>query len=320
MTPKFGYLGPEATFTEAALIKLLDRRGLADVVRVPMPNAASAFSELAAGRLDGAVVPIENSLEGGVPASLDALNRHGGLQIVAETLVQVEFVIAAAPGTPLSGITAFGTHPHAEAQTRGWIAENLPEAVYVPASSTAAAARDLAAGTADFQAAICPALAADKYGLTTLAVGIGDSNAAVTRFVLVRRPGALPEPTGADTTTLVITLSSNRSGALLEVLEQLSTHGVNMSRIESRPTGDGLGLYEFSIDVQGHVREPRVARALEGVHRVSRHMRFLGSYPSADAERVVVDPFNTNEAFTRAESWLGDILAVDDRARRQAGA
>jgi prephenate dehydratase len=255
-----------------------------------------------------------------VPATLDALTSHGHLQIIAETLVHVKFVLCARPGTQLSDITTFSTHPHAEAQTRGWTARNLPGAQYLPASSTAAAARDLAppppgpdeqpAGDARYQAAICPALAAERYGLEVLAEDIGDITGAVTRFVLVKLPGTLPEPTGADKTTLVAQLASDRAGALLELLEQFSTRGVNLSRIESRPTGDGLGLYQFSIDAQGHLAEARVAEALTGVHRVARRLQFLGSYPEATGSRVFVAPHTTDESFAEAQAWLERIRSV----------
>ncbi|QCP04745.1 prephenate dehydratase [Brevibacterium sp. CS2] len=306
----FGYLGPEATFTEAALIRLLDERGITDAERVPMHNAEAALAGLARGELDGAVVPIENSLEGGVPATLDALTRNGKLQIVAETLVQVTFVLAVRPGTQLSDIRSFATHPHGEAQTRTWISEHLGNAHFLPASSTAAAARDLAAGDVEYQAAICPALAAERYGLEVLAAGIGDRADAITRFVLVRTPADLPAPTGADKTTIVAVLSSDRAGALLELLEQFAARGVNMSRIESRPTGDGLGLYQFSIDLQGHIAEARMAEALMGVHRVARRMQFLGSYPAAAGDTVIVDPRTTDTSFAEARAWLDTVLST----------
>lgn len=307
MTLSFGYLGPEATFTEAALIQLLTARDRMDAARRPMRSANAALAAVAAGELTGAVVPIENSLEGGVPATLDALTQHGQLQIVAETVVRVRFVLAAKPGTELSAVTAFSTHPHAEAQTRAWLSAHLPEAHYIPAASTAAAACDLAESDVDYQAAICPALAAERYGLTVLADDIGDRKDADTRFVLVSTKRELPAPTGADKTTLVAALASDRAGALLELLEQFSTRGVNLSRIESRPTGDGLGLYQFSIDAQGHVAEPRMAEALTGVHRIARRLQFLGSYPSADGEKVIVDPDMTAKAFTAAADWLAEI-------------
>jgi prephenate dehydratase len=304
------------------------------------------FDAVRSGEVDAAVVPIENSVEGGVPATLDALTRSGNLQIVAEAVVPVRFVLAAQPGTvTLETLQTFGTHPHAEAQTRLWMQEHAPQAVYHPTGSTAEAARVLGAaaraggggptssgpavtagggeptssGSAvtagvSYQAAIGPRLAAEAYGLEVLADDIGENSGAQTRFVCVQRPGLLPEPTGWDRTTFVVGLASDRSGALLEMLEQLAARGVNMSRIESRPTGDGLGLYQFSIDALGHVREARVAEALRGIHRVAGRVQFLGSYPMAAAERTelngtkkAVDPRVADEAFDAAQAWLDEV-------------
>lgn len=312
------YLGPAATFTEAALIDLLTEHDLLDTVeRVPMRSQNEMFDAVRSGEVDAAVVPIENSVEGGVPATLDALTRSGNLQIVAEAVVPVRFVLAAPPGTvTLETLQTFGTHPHAEAQTRLWMQEHAPQAVYHPTGSTAEAARVLGAATAgvSYQAAIGPRLAAETYGLEVLADDIGENSGAQTRFVCVQRPGLLPEPTGWDRTTVVVGLASDRSGALLEMLEQLAARGVNMSRIESRPTGDGLGLYQFSIDALGHVREARVAEALRGIHRVAGRVQFLGSYPMAAAERTelngtkkAVDPRVADEAFDAAQAWLDEV-------------
>ena len=312
------YLGPAATFTEAALIDLLTEHDLLDTVeRVPMRSQNEMFDAVRSGEVDAAVVPIENSVEGGVPATLDALTRSGNLQIVAEAVVPVRFVLAAPPGTvTLETLQTFGTHPHAEAQTRLWMQEHVPQAVYHPTGSTAEAARVLGAATAgvSYQAAIGPRLAAETYGLEVLADDIGENSGAQTRFVCVQRPGLLPEATGWDRTTFVVGLASDRSGALLEMLEQLAARGVNMSRIESRPTGDGLGLYQFSIDALGHVREARMAEALRGIHRVAGRVQFLGSYPMAAAERTelngtkkAVDPRVADEAFEAAQTWLNEV-------------
>ena len=312
------YLGPAATFTEAALIDLLTEHDLLDTVeRVPMRSQNEMFDAVRSGEVDAAVVPIENSVEGGVPATLDALTRSGNLQIVAEAVVPVRFVLAAPPGTVTLGtLQSFGTHPHAEAQTRLWMQEHVPQAVYHPTGSTAEAARVLGAATAgvSYQAAIGPRLAAETYGLEVLADDIGENSGAQTRFVCVQRPGLLPEATGWDRTTFVVGLASDRSGALLEMLEQLAARGVNMSRIESRPTGDGLGLYQFSIDALGHVREARMAEALRGIHRVAGRVQFLGSYPMAAAERTelngtkkAVDPRVADEAFDAAQAWLDEV-------------
>lgn len=306
-TLRFGFLGPAATFTEAALLRLIADRGFTDAQRIPAHSVDEALAAVAAGDLSGAVVPMENSVEGGVPATLDALSQHGELQIVAETLIDVRFVLAAHPGTQLSDITAFGTHPHAEAQTRGWVAKNLPGVTYVPASSTAAAAQAASEDGSDYQAAVCPALAAQRYGLEVLADDIGDRHDTVTRFVLVRKPAAMPPATGADKTTIVAALASDRAGSLLELLEQFSTRGVNLARIESRPTGDGLGLYQFSLDLVGHVAEPRISEALAGVHRLARRVQFLGSYPAAESSVEPVDPRMTADCFDAADAWVEGI-------------
>ena len=142
---------------------------------------------------------------------------------------------------------------------------------------------------AHYDAAICaPIVATEQPGLTVLAENIGDNPGAVTRFVLVGRPGELPAPTGADKTTVVVPLPEDRPGALMEILDQFATRGVNLSRIESRPTGQYLGHYFFSIDADGHVADARVADALAGLHRISPATRFLGSYGRADGHRTVV--------------------------------
>lgn len=303
---RYGYLGPQATFTEIALGQVLAAAGHEGAARVPMLNVPAALGAVQEGELDGAVLPIENSLEGGVPATLDALGRHA-LQIVAETVVPVRFVLAVRPGTTLEEVRAFGTHPHAEAQTRGFVRGRLPGAEYFPTSSTAAAAEQLASGRADFQAAIGPALAAERFGLEVVAGDIGERDDAETRFVLVTRPGRLPEPTGSDKTTIVAGLRSDRAGALVELLEQFAARGVNLGRIESRPTGNGLGLYQFFIDAIGHIAEARVAEALAGVHRTARSVQFLGSYPSYAQPATVVDPLTSDLAFTTAAAWLDEI-------------
>lgn len=307
---RYAYLGPEATFTEAALLSYLDAKGLREQATIqPMRGAASALDSVLEGESTAAIVPIENSVEGGVPATIDALTEHGDLQIIAEVVVPVRFVLAVRPGT--DAITSFGSHPHGEAQVRAYMAEHYPDAVYIPTSSTAAAARDLAGNAGDHVAAVCPALAAERYGLEIVAEDIGDRQDAVTRFVVVALPGQIPEPTGADKTTLVAALRSDRPGALLELLEQFSTRGITMSRIESRPTGDRLGLYQFSIDLLGHIREARVADALLGVHRVAMSVKFLGSYPSADATRPIIDPTTTDSSFAEASAWLSGVLDRD---------
>jgi prephenate dehydratase len=152
-----------------------------------------------------------------------------------------------------------------------------------------------------------PPAALEHYPLQVLVEQVADNAAAVTRFVVVGRPGDLPAPTGADKTTLVVHLPDNEAGALLTMLEQFATRGVNLSRIESRPIGDELGRYLFSIDAEGHIAEARMAEALMGLHRVCPVVRFLGSYPRADGVANDVSPGTSGAEFAAARQWVADL-------------
>ena len=303
----YTFLGPAGTFTEAALMQV---PGAGDAIRVPSTNVNTALDKVRDGSADAAMVPIENSVEGGVTATLDAIATGQELRILREALVPISFVLVARPGIRLEDIRRISTHGHAWAQCRLWAEKNIPNAEYIPSSSTAAAAMGLLEGDTHYDAAICaPIVATEQPGLAVLAENIGDNPGAVTRFVLVGRPGALPEPTGADKTTVVVPLPEDRPGALMEILDQFATRGVNLSRIESRPTGQYLGHYFFSIDADGHVADARVADALAGLHRISPATRFLGSYGRADGHRTVVEPHTSDQAFRAAHAWVRDILS-----------
>ncbi|MDR7158284.1 prephenate dehydratase [Arthrobacter sp. BE255] len=303
----YTFLGPEGTFTEAALMQV---PGAGAATRIPASNVNAALDKVRDGSADAAMVPIENSVEGGVTATLDAIASGQELRIIREVLVPISFVLVARPGVTVSQIRRISTHGHAWAQCRLWVDANIPGAEYVPGSSTAASAMGLLEDAAHYDAAICaPIVAQEQPGLSVLAENIGDNPGAVTRFVLVSRPGALPERTGADKTTVVVPLPEDRPGALMEILDQFATRGVNLSRIESRPTGQYLGHYFFSIDADGHIGDARVADALAGLHRISPATRFLGSYERADAQSADVAPHTSDEAFQAAHAWVGAILS-----------
>jgi len=302
----YTFLGPEGTFTEAALMQV---PGAAEANRVPASNVNAALDKVRDGSAVAAMVPIENSVEGGVTATLDAIASGLELRIIREVLVPISFVLVARPGVSLSRIRRISTHGHAWAQCRLWADAHIPGAEYVPGSSTAASAMGLLDDDAHYDAAICaPIVAQEQPGLAVLAENIGDNPGAVTRFVLVSRPGVLPERTGADKTTVVVPLPEDHPGALMEILDQFATRGVNLSRIESRPTGQYLGHYFFSIDADGHVGDARVADALAGLHRISPATRFLGSYGRADAQSAQVAPHTSDQAFQAAHEWVGSIL------------
>ena len=316
---RYGYFGPAGTFTEMALRRI---PAAAAAEAVPLATVDAALAAVRDGSLAAAVVPIENSVEGGVTATLDALATGEPLVIVHEVLVPITFVLAARPGTTLADVRRIGSHTHAWAQCRGWAAVTLPDAVYVPTLSTAAAAAGLNSsveGEPAYDAGLCAPIAAELHGLEILASDVGDNSSAVTRFVLVARPGALPPPTGNDKTTLVAYQLDDHPGGLVEMLEQFAVRGVNLSRLESRPTKDALGEYCFSIDCDGHIAESRVAEALMGLHRTCSRVTFLGSYPRAvpvdagTAPTKVAGPASrrgTSEAdFAQAAAWVQRLRA-----------
>lgn len=310
MTDTYGYLGPAGTFTQMALHSW----GVPQTAQERAYGSVdAALKALRDGEIVAAMVPIENSVEGGVSATLDALAQGDPLVVIGEVLVPITFVLAAPPGVALADVRRIGTHPHAWAQVRGFVAERLPEAVYVPALSTAAAAESLAEDPdAPFDASVSAPVAATANGLTILAEDIGDMKHAVTRFVLVARPGVLPERTGADKTTVVLFQHHDRPGALLELLEQFAVRGINMTRLESRPTGDSMGSYCFSVDFEGHVLDERVGEALVGLKRVCLGVRFLGSYPRADEVATTVPDDISDEAFQEARAWLEELRRLPD--------
>ncbi|MCE1178123.1 MAG: prephenate dehydratase [Micrococcales bacterium] len=298
----YAYLGPAGTFTQMALTAFDPA-----AEEVPLASVDAALAAVRRGHVDRAMVPIENSVEGGVSATLDALASGDPLVVVGEVLVPVTFVLAAREGMPLSQISSVGTHSHAWAQVRGWVGRELPGAAYVATLSTAEAAESLARNSASYDAAVCAPLAAEVHGLQVLAEDIRDNDAAVTRFVAVSLPGALPEPTGADKTTLVLYQRSDRAGGLLELLEQFAARGINMARLESRPTKSSMGDYCFSIDIEGHVMDERVGEALMGLHRISGGITFLGSYPRADKGRAQIADAADNASFREAREWLRSL-------------
>ncbi|WP_392543873.1 prephenate dehydratase [Oryzobacter telluris] len=303
---RFGFLGPEGTFTSMALDGWAPASA-AGASREPFGSVDAALAALRAGAIDGAMVPIENSVEGGVSATLDALASGEPLVVTGEVLVPITFVLAARAGVGLDDVRAVGTHSHAWAQVRGWMGAHLPSAAYVPTLSTAAAAEGLERGGQPYDAAVCAPAAARLHGLEVLADGIGDMSTAVTRFVLVARPGTLPEPTGADKTTVVLFQRDDHAGGLLDLLEQFAARGINMTRLESRPTKASMGSYCFSIDLEGHVLDERIGEALMGLKRICAEVRFLGSYARADRQQASIAPLTGDADFTAARSWLEAI-------------
>jgi prephenate dehydratase len=302
----YSYLGPAGTFTEAALKQVPEAAGKA---WRSVNNVGEALADVTSGRSVAAMIAIENSIEGGVSATQDALATVPGLRIVGEVLVPVNFVLVARPGTALEDVRVVNAHPVAYAQSRGWLERHLPEHGHIPASSNVQAAASLLEPGSTADAAVAPPGITDHYGVEVLARELGDNPNAVTRFVLVSRSRALPEPTGADKTSLIVELPSDEPGALLAMLEQFSTRGVNLSLLESRPIGDALGRYRFVVDLDGHIADERVADALLGLRRTSPNVIFLGSYPRADEQEIEYHAKYDDEIFIEARDWLRGLLS-----------
>ena len=293
-----GYFGPAGTFTHQALRTITDDDALA------FASVREALDAVRLGHVRGAVVPIENSVEGGVSATLDELIAGAPLAIRGEIVIPVEFGLYVRPGTRMDEVRQVLTHGHATAQCRDWLGLMVPQAHITEAGSTAGAAAEVARPESRYDAAVCARVAGELYGLEELAYQIEDNPGAVTRFVEVGVAGPVPARTGADKTTLVAYMREDHAGALLEILEQFAVRGVNLSRIESRPTKTTLGSYCFSIDVEGHLHDKRVEEAMEGLHRICPTVHFLGSYPRADKARPVVGHGFTDEEFDAAARWI----------------
>ena len=307
--PSYSYLGPPGTFTEAALAQVESAAGKP---WRPVNNIGEALDDVVSGTSIAAMLAIENTVEGGVAAVLDALASIPDLRIVAEHLVPVRFALLVRPGVRLDAVRSIAAHPVAYAQCRRWLHEHVRDHVQLPAASNIQAAQFLADHEGDLaQAAIAPPSAAERFGLETAAGDIGDNPNAVTRFVLVARAGSMPmaASTGADKTSLVADLPSDRAGALLELLEQFATRGVNLSLLHSRPIGDELGRYRFVIDLDGHLDDERVAEALLGVRRFSPRVLFLGSYPRADRRPVGPAAAHDDRVYADARAWLQSLPA-----------
>ena len=299
----YGYFGPVGTFTHQALLTL---PALPDEP-APYATVGLALQAVRDGDVAAALVPIENSVEGGVSATLDNLTYGEPLRITREVLLPVQFTLFARNGTQIQDVRRVLTHPHAAAQCRDWLANNLPQAMITEGGSTAAAAAEVADPDSRFDAAICAQVAGELHGLTSLATGIADNPDAVTRFVLVSRPVPVGPATGADKTTMVLFMRDDHPGALLEILEQFASRGVNLCRIESRPTKKSLGDYCFSVDAEGHVDDARMAEAMMGLHRVCRDVVFLGSYPRADLTESIIRRGTSNAEYAAAETWLQNL-------------
>lgn len=314
------YLGPEGTFTEAALLQMTDAglipdQHLGPVQRLPIDSTPAALEAVRNRETDYACVPIENSIDGTVTPTLDSLANGSPMQIFAETTLDVAFSIVVKPGLgkkpSADQVKTLAAFPVAAAQVRRWLAGNLPGVELRPAYSNADAARQVAKGEAD--AAVTSPLAATHWKLAALAEGVVDELNARTRFVLVGLPGPPPVRTGADRTSVVLRIE-NAPGALLAALGEFGIRDIDLTRIESRPTRTELGTYQFFADCAGHIDDDAVAEALKALHRRCVDVRYLGSWPTGPAAGIGPPPPD------EASRWLARLREGKPEQAESSGA
>jgi prephenate dehydratase len=309
------FLGPAGTFTETAAQLIVGGR---DPVLTPCNDIGEVLRLVEEGQATRGVVPIENTLEGSVSATLDALAFETDLLIGGELELPITLVAAAPPGTDLAEVTEVRSHPVALAAARRWTAANLATAERIPSTSTARAAQEVAELDGP-RVAIVNLLAAERYGLEVLARDIADRASNSTRFVVVGRE--LGPPTGWDKTSLVVFISENRPGALLQLLEIFAERDLNLTKIESRPTKAELGEYCFFLDTVGHLADERVGDALAAVKRTHRDVKVLGSYrrsgarTTSEADAIAADDVAYREAASWLAGWRGRITGGAERDR-----
>jgi prephenate dehydratase len=296
------YFGPAATFTHEALLTQPDLAG-ADLR--PLGTITAVLEAVAEGQVDLGCVPIENAIEGTVSASIDGLIFDVDLYIQREVVLDIHLHLMAKPGTSLGAVRQVSSYPHALAQCQKFLARELPGAEQRAANSTADAARVLGESAATDAAAIAPRLAAERYGLSILAEDVEDHPENQTRFVVVAR-GRVPKATGHDKTSIVCFQRADHPGSLHGILGQFAARNINLTKLESRPTKQGLGDYCFVIDLSGHLGDEVVADCLRDLHASLAGVKFLGSYPAAGADGAIVRQ-QADAAWQAADEWLAGL-------------
>jgi prephenate dehydratase len=295
-----GFFGPFGTFTEQAVRSQADLAGGELVAFRTVPDVLDA---VASGDVEYGVVPIENSIEGTVNFTQDALSFDYDLLIQREIVLNIEHCLLALPGTALADITSVLSIPVATAQCHRYLRENLPDAEVRAANSTADAARIVSTDKMAGAAAIAPCNAASLYGLDVVASNIEDHAGNQTRFVVVGRSG-IPAPTGHDVTGIVVYQRADEPGSLISILQEFAARRVNITNLLSRPTKDGgLGDYCFVMYLDGHIGDELVADALRALHAKQGAVKFLGSYPAA-GEHAHSAREHADARWQQADDWV----------------
>ena len=300
---RIGYFGPAGTFTEQALLSQAD---LAAVERVPYRTVPDVLDAVDANEVDAGFVPIENSIEGTVNFTQDALVFDHELLIQREVVLNIEHCLLARPGTTVDDIKVVYSIPVASAQCHAYLRKTLGHAEIHAAHSTVEAARIAAEQGAQNAAAIAPANAANLYGLAVVQRNIADHEGNQTRFVLVGK-NHVPQRTGHDKTGIVVFQRADEPGSLIGILQEFAARRINLSQLLSRPTKrGGLGDYCFIIYADGHVSDEVMADALRDLRTKQGNVKFLGSYPAAGTHTQSVRE-HADQRWRDADDWLNDI-------------
>ena len=302
---RIGFFGPFGTFTEQALQTQAD---LAQAELVPFRSVPDVLDAVANGDVDAGFVPIENSIEGTVNFTQDALIFDYELLIQREVVLDIEHCLLARKGTTLADVTIVHSIPVATAQCSGWLRTTLPNADVQVANSTADAARTVGRIGAEEtgMAALAPANAAAMYGLEVIARDIADHAGNQTRFVLVARDG-IPTPTGHDKTGIVVFQRADEPGSLFSIFQEFAARRINLSLLSSRPTkAGGLGDYCFIIYADGHVGDELMADVLRDLHTKQGGVKFLGSYPAA-GEQAHSAREHADSRWKDADDWVSHL-------------
>ncbi len=300
---RIGFFGPFGTFTQQAL-RTLESPDVAE--HVPFRTVPDVLDAVQSGEVDAGFVPIENSIEGMVNFTQDALAFDHDLIITNEVVIDIEHCLLVRPGASLDHVTTLLSIPVATAQCHRYLRERMPDVEIVPASSTADAARRVAESDDPTVAALAPRVAAEVYGLDIAEADIADHAGNQTRFVMVAASGVCA-PTGHDRTALVVYQRADEPGSLIAILQEFAARRINLSNLFSRPTkAGGLGDYCFIIYADGHVADELLADTMRSLHAKQGGVKFLGSYPAA-GESAATEREHAGGRWREADDWLADI-------------
>jgi prephenate dehydratase len=300
---RVGFLGPRGTFADEALHTQPD---LAAGEPVPLRTVPNVITAVERGEVDLGLVPIENSIEGTITVTIDTLAFDTDLLIQREVDLPISLHLCGKPGTQLHEVRTVISHPNPLGQSRSWLSAKLPDVELVASNSTADAAQQVAEALDNTRASIGTARGAELFGLEILASEIEDHPGNETRFVVVGR--GVPAPTGHDKTSIVCFQRENRPGSLLAILQEFAARGIDLTKLESRPTKRGLGQYCFFIDIEGHLSDEIVADCLRHLLANQAEVKFLGSYPVAGAHAPERRRAAT-EAWKHATDWVEGLRA-----------